>query len=456
LTQVGRFQLVRELGRGSFGIVFLADDPRLGRQVAIKVPLPNALVDPRLRERFVREARAAAGLDHPNVVPVYEAGEAGPVCYIAAAYCPGVNLADWLRQRREAVPLHVGAKLLAAVADAVQHAHDRGILHRDLKPSNILLMPAAQEHAEAGAGDLPFIPRLTDFGLAKLLECDTKETASGVIMGTPPYLAPEQAGGSGTLAAPTDVYSLGIILYELLTRRLPFGGSNLLLTLEQIRSQDPPPPRRFRPDLPRDLETICLKCLHKEPQQRYASAAALARDLRHFLRGEPIEARPVSLLGRARAWCQRPERVRDAGVVALLFGITTIVNAVIGLVVVALGMIVPSKDAPGVLQHFGISLCILAVPLLWVGWHTLARQRSAIWAGPVVAPTYTIYLVSLGAFHSAGEGIGSREPLLRSHLAGVILILLAAQFVAALIALVAYRANRDLPSFVPPFHRRPR
>jgi WD40 repeat protein/tetratricopeptide (TPR) repeat protein len=311
VQRVGRFEVRRELGRGAFGCVFLAYDPELRREVALKVPHAEVLPQPEMRQRFQREARAAAGLDHPNIVPVYEAGEAGPVCYMASAYCPGVTLAAWLRQRTEPVPAEVAARLLVPLAEAVAHAHSRGVLHRDLKPANILLDAAEQPH-------------VTDFGLAKLsAEEALSLTQSGAIVGTPAYMAPEQAGDKSKEIGPhTDVYALGVILYELLTSRPPFQADDVLEMLVQVRVQEPVPPRRLRPRLPRDLETICLKCLQKEPHRRYATGTDLADDLRRFLDKRPIRARPVGALEHAVKWARRRPAV--AGLIAAVLLIGTV------------------------------------------------------------------------------------------------------------------------------------
>lgn len=297
-ARIGRFEIRCLLGRGGFGIVYRAYDPVLKREVALKIPRADVLVDADCLARFQREALAAAGLDHANLVPVYEAGQIGPICYIAFAYCPGNDLATWLKQRTAPVRCVEAARLVRILARAIHCAHGCGILHRDLKPSNVLLSPAA--HAATGAPDnvwlptpdSPLIPRVADFGLAKFSAGDQTQTQTGNLLGTPSYMAPEQTEGK-QVGPSTDVYALAVILYELLTGRPPFWADTALATMLQVKTAEPVPPSRLRPDLPRDLETICLKCLHKEPRKRYASAEALADDLDRFLSGMPILARSI-------------------------------------------------------------------------------------------------------------------------------------------------------------------
>ncbi len=300
----GRFEVIEAVGRGGFGVVFRARDPRLGREVALKVPRPDVLLTAALRRRFLREARAAAALDHPQIVPVFDADMLGPFCYIASAFCEGPTLSAWLRSRPEPVPPRLAARLLRSLAEAVQHAHDRGILHRDLKPSNVLLQLPAPGRPEA-----EIVPRITDFGLAKLLAeegGETEETRSQALIGSPPYMAPEQAAGKAReVGATTDVYALGATLYQVLTGRPPFEGESRSETLMQVLATEPVSPQALRPGLPRDLQTICLKCLKKDPRRRYATATALADDLGRFLRGEPIQARPASVRERAWKWARR-------------------------------------------------------------------------------------------------------------------------------------------------------
>src|SRR5262249_52737310 len=267
---------------------YKARQTALNRLVAIKMIRGQERPSDEQLARFQREAEALARLQHPNIVQVYEIGEDNGQPFFSLEVVPGGGLDPLIAGTPQ--PAGPCARLLATLADAVHAAHQAGVIHRDLKPANILVtLPGEQSKTVASTGaalDRPFTPKITDFGLAKNLTEDAGQTVSGVVMGTPSYMAPEQAEGRvRDINARTDVYALGAILYECLTGRPPFKGASLLDTLEQVRFQDPVPPSRLAPKLPRDLETVCLKCLRKEAPQRYQSALQLADDLQRFLDG---------------------------------------------------------------------------------------------------------------------------------------------------------------------------
>jgi WD40 repeat protein/tRNA A-37 threonylcarbamoyl transferase component Bud32 len=321
----GRFSILRELGRGGFGVVFLAEDPFLGRRVALKVPRIDVLSDPQSWRRFLREARTASRLDHPNLVPLLEAGAVGPVGYIASAFVEGPTLDQCLRRARSGAPARFSARLIATLASALEHMHDRGILHRDVKPANILMQAPTRDGEVAerspwdGPGAESWVPRVCDFGLARLREIDGDETRSRTAAGSPPYMSPEQAEARHSDIGPaTDVYGLGATLYQLLTGRPPFAGASELETLRKVVTDEPVRPRQLRPELPRDLETICLKCLAKRPEQRYRKARALADDLDRFLEGRPIVARRVPAWERGWKWARRHPALAALGIATTL------------------------------------------------------------------------------------------------------------------------------------------
>jgi WD40 repeat protein len=316
----GRFRVDRQLGIGGFGIVFEAYDPTLDRQVALKLPRLEVIATPAMVDRFYAEARASAGLSHPNVVHVHEAGEYGPTCFIVSELCAGPNLKEWLAARQEPVPSMVAAKFVLALADAVSYAQQAGVLHRDIKPSNILLDKPPREFdvtTDSFASSMGMIPKLTDFGLAKMLEEDTSHTPAGSVIGTPEYMAPEQAEGRlADITEATDVYGLGTVLYELLVGEAAFAGRTSTDKLRRVLLEDPTEPRRRRRDIPRDLEAIVLRCLKKDFRERYADAGELADDLRRFIAGRTTVARPLRPGQRLCKWSARhPSESILAGVV---------------------------------------------------------------------------------------------------------------------------------------------
>ena len=284
LPPIPGHELLGVLGRGGMGVVYKARHLRLNRTVAVKMLLTGAYASPEARERFLREAEAAAGLRHPNVVQVHDMGEQDGLPYFTMEFVEGGNLARKLAGTPE-TPRQAAA-MLATLSEAVQEAHRSGIVHRDLKPSNVLLTADGT-------------PMISDFGLARRMEGESGLTWTGIAIGTPSYMAPEQAEARPLAWGPTvDVYALGAILYEVLTGRPPFRAETAAETVRLVITQDPVPPSRLNGKVPRDLETICLKCLNKEPDLRYDGAAALAADLRCFLAGEAIAARPDDRLAR--------------------------------------------------------------------------------------------------------------------------------------------------------------
>ncbi len=291
-TRFGEYELLSEIARGGMGVVYLARQMALGRTVALKMIRSGALADDREVKRFHTEAEAVAKLDHPGIVPVFDVGEWGGHHFFSMAYVAGQSLAHRLRDDGPLSPT-AAARLLHAIAEAVQYAHDKGILHRDIKPQNILL-------DEAGH------PRLVDFGLAKQMQAGSDLTHTGQVMGTPSYMPPEQASGATRWVGPTaDVYSLGATLYAVLTGRPPFQASTSAETVRLVLDAPPVSPRRLNRAIPADLDTICLKCLSKSPEQRYPTARELADDLARFSEGQPIRARPVPAWVRGWKWARR-------------------------------------------------------------------------------------------------------------------------------------------------------
>jgi serine/threonine-protein kinase len=409
------YEIVEELGRGGMAVVYRARQLNLQRYVALKMILSGAHAGPAETARFRIEAEAVAQLQHPHIVQIYEVGQHNGCPYLALELLEGGNLAQ--RLTTTSFTPEQAASLVKTLARTIHAAHQKGIVHRDLKPGNILLQDLTAENAEnakkkpvkqsegrtentpfansfsalsAFSAVKSFVPKITDFGLAKRADTETGLTRTGAIVGTPSYMAPEQAEGKREVGPAADVYSLGAILYELLTGRPPFQADTPIDTVLQVVAEDPVPPRKVRPKVPRDLETICLKCLEKEPRRRYPSAEALADDLGCYLQGEPIAARPPGVLGRLVRWAYRRPALAVTLAALVLFYL-------VHLVLLALG-----TEGQGGFFHWFVT----GLAALWAAG-AMACQWWVTWSPRKTAATYcwaALDVIMLTVLLSQGDG----------------------------------------------------
>ncbi len=379
--QLGRYTIDRAVGRGAFGVVYKAYDRQLDRDVALKIPRPEVLLDKEKLRRFESEAHAAARLEHPSIVPVFEADLVGPTPYIATAYCAGPNMAQWTKDAAAPATWKDAVQLIAQLATAVQHAHEQGVVHRDLKPSNVMLVPEGDDPAPGSLSN--YQPRLTDFGLARLAESNFDDTGSSLLLGTPLYMAPEQLdrASPANLSAAIDVYSLGVMLFELLSGRLPIDGGSYVQVVDRLREAPPERLKKLRPDLSKELDAICAKCLEKDPAARYSSAAELANDLNSHLRGESVSVRPTSPWDRFRYWRAQPQRIRDAG------WFTLCTQTVLATWLAVLPIAITRFDILSRDEYYSTMIEVVQVlatvhlPMIFIAWKTLQGRRWAIWVG---------------------------------------------------------------------------
>lgn len=389
------YEILGELGRGGMGVVYKAREVALNRVVALKVTQAGAFAGPRALARFRFEAEAAAGLDHPHIVALYGVGDgpAGP--FLSMRWVDGVSLED----RPPTDPVHI-ATLLAKVARAVHFAHQRGILHRDLKPANILVDSLGE----------PFV---SDFGIARRLDSNATLTQAGTPIGTPAYMSPEQARGDANLTVAADVYSLGVVLYQLLTGRVPYSGTVGEVLRQVLSTEGPPDPRRVKPTTDPDLEAVCLKCLEKDPADRYRSAAELAEDLERFARGEAVSARPPGLWDWVRQLAKtRPQKTTYSWQLLVWFGaIQLLTHATVFAAAVAGGGI------GWVWGTLAAGACALTVTLWWYQFRRLRhvpldeRHSAMIAAGHILAQTAILALLPTHGGASTVEALGYYPPL---------------------------------------------
>lgn len=411
-TTVGRYTIERTIGRGAFGIVYKARDEQTGRSVALKVPRPEVLMDNEMLSRFETEAVATASLDHPGIVPLYEAEMSGATPFLASAYCAGPNLQQWLDETTDLVDASVASQFVASVAAAVHYAHQQGVIHRDLKPSNILLSPnhkgqPDEKFDDRGTPLTAFEPKLTDFGLARLSR-RLHETQSSMVLGTPLYMSPEQAESrNDDIGAASDIFGLGAILYRLLTGKAPFEASNYPQVLMKLRDGEVAAMSDVRPDVDSDLETICLKCLRYDENERYATAEELAMDLQRYLRGEPIHARPAGLIHKFRKWSTRSSRVSEAMLTVIATVCVRVTTAFIGLVLLMLlGETAVTRDE--LQEGFLLHICVTTPVELWTIWAARRHSKRRLASGFYwLALMLSLALMSFSFLASFGIVYGS-------------------------------------------------
>jgi len=394
LGRIGKFRIERLVGRGGMGNVFLAFDEQLQRPVALKIPRVDTLENPQLLARFLKEARVAAQLNHPNLVKIYQVDVWGEACYIASEWCQGGDLARWLAAHPGPQDPRWSATLIAAIAWAIAYCHRQNIVHLDIKPANIILAsklsnslgtPAANsDMAHSAAECLPFVPMLTDFGVARVIEEGLTKTHSSMLMGTPLYMAPEQAECDREKIGPSsDIFALGVVLHELLYGERPFDGRSPMKVMDQLRKADTIVIPK-REDLPGELRTICGRCLQHDPVDRYPSADALAEDLDRYLRGEPIHARPVSMQQHLLRWCSRPQRLSEAIVGVIVIQI--LLSAWVLLGVYMAGRFMNGTALLAARLEMSATVFLISLPLLGLGYLASHGRRWAI---------YTAFLGSL-------------------------------------------------------------
>ncbi|QDV68643.1 Serine/threonine-protein kinase PknB [Rosistilla carotiformis] len=377
--KIGRFEVSGLLGRGGMGTVYQARDPELDRDVAIKVARVDGTDPAEMHRRLHREARAVATLDHPGIVPVYEIGTTDQgQSFLVMALCEGETLGAWIERQTNPIDPILAARTIADVVDAVQYGHQHNVLHRDLKPANVLLFPNREN---GDSNSLPWIPRVTDFGLACSIDQRLKETGSSVMLGTPLYMSPEQAhGGDGEAGQATDIFSIGAILYHLLTGSPPFAASNYPAVLMRLQNDTPVPISQVRPEIDKDLATICMKCLERVPEDRYSRSADLAADLHRFLEGDAISARAQSPWHRLRRWSQRPARVSDLSAAIILVVCARIFFGIAGLVAIPMygqSVFNPSDMVESLFVH---GLVIIPCEL-WTIWAARQNQQRRLSPG---------------------------------------------------------------------------
>ncbi len=384
LGRIGNFRIDRLVGRGGMGNVFLGFDEQLRRPVAMKFPRVDTLEDPQLLDRFLQEARLAAQLNHPNLVKIYQVDVCGEACYIASEWCEGGDLARWLAVHPGRQDARWSATLIGAIARAVAYCHRQKVVHLDIKPANIILATAAGaaetlDHQTLSSGDsLPFIPMLTDFGVARVVEEGLTKTHSSLLMGTPLYMAPEQAACDRQSIGPaSDIFSLGVVLHELLYGERPFDGTSPMQIMEQLRKAD----TLVIPKLdhvPKELRTICSRCLQHSPKDRYPSADALAEDLDRYLRGEPIHARPVSLRQRLMRWCSRPQRISEAILCTIV--IQVLLSSWVFLGVYSAGQFMSGAALTSARVEGTATVLFISLPLLMLSYLATTGRRWALYA----------------------------------------------------------------------------
>ncbi|MCS7469490.1 serine/threonine protein kinase [Stieleria sp. ICT_E10.1] len=441
INQIGPYAIIRLVGQGGMGNVFKARDPALDRELALKVPRIEVMLSPDVKRRFFREARAAARLDHPHLVSILQVGADGPFPFIATQWCDHGDLATWMRANPGPRPPCDVALFMADVADAVQHCHDRQIVHLDLKPSNILLV-ARDGGSQSESSVAGLSPKVTDFGLARLMDVQLDRTTDSMFLGTPLYMSPEQAECKRTLIGPcSDVFALGVVLHELLIGVRPFEGETLTAVLDRIRQVNPDSQAQLK-RLPRDLRTIITRCLQRDPADRYSSASALSDDLRNFAASRPIQARPVSLARRFWLWCNRSERITQAGAVTIAIQLAVLGNLYGHFLLLALGyeLNFQMDNWEFFVEGLPLALC-LHLPLLINGVRTIRHRRWSVAIGTTVS---AVFVASIAMVLIRGESAFSmylNNPF-ASYVAHLFILCLATiQFAVHLVAIPAARAS---------------